>query len=119
LIDTQHVRERLQRQRDKEESLGQPEGIACLVQVDAEGAPQRNTSLLNSGEKYLSIQIPPDINSLQMDKPEMAVAWRDATRWAFTSAIECGYLVESFYVPADRAVGVYLLTYDKKISDFK
>ncbi len=35
--------------------------------------------------------------------------WREATRRAFTSAIDAGYVVEEFYVSDERKVGSYLL----------
>ena len=35
--------------------------------------------------------------------------WREATRKAFTSAIDKGFVVEEFYVSDDRQVGSYLL----------
>jgi len=40
--------------------------------------------------------------------------WREATREAFTSAIDAGYVVEDFYVSDDRKVGSYLLTQDSQ-----
>jgi predicted GNAT superfamily acetyltransferase len=38
--------------------------------------------------------------------------WREATRKAFTSAIDAGYLVEEFLISDDRKVGRYLLRQD-------
>jgi chorismate synthase len=38
--------------------------------------------------------------------------WREATRHAFTSAIDAGYLVEEFLISDDRKVGRYLLRQD-------
>lgn len=38
--------------------------------------------------------------------------WREATRQAFTSAIDAGYVVDGFYVNEARAVGSYLLRQD-------
>lgn len=40
--------------------------------------------------------------------------WREATRTAFTSAIDAGYVVEGFYVSEERKVGRYLLKQDFK-----
>ena len=38
--------------------------------------------------------------------------WREATREAFTGAIEAGYVVEEFFISDDRKVGRYLLRQD-------
>jgi predicted GNAT superfamily acetyltransferase len=38
--------------------------------------------------------------------------WREATRKAFTSAIDAGYLVDEFFISDDRKVGRYLLRQD-------
>jgi chorismate synthase len=38
--------------------------------------------------------------------------WREATREAFTRAIDAGYVVEEFYISDDRKVGRYLLVQD-------
>jgi chorismate synthase len=40
--------------------------------------------------------------------------WREATRAAFTSAIDAGYVVEEFYISDDLAVGRYLLRQDSQ-----
>jgi chorismate synthase len=38
--------------------------------------------------------------------------WREATREAFTNAIDVGYVVEEFFISDDRKVGRYLLRQD-------
>ena len=38
--------------------------------------------------------------------------WREATRQAFTNAIDAGYVVEDFFISDDRKVGSYLLRQD-------
>jgi hypothetical protein len=46
--------------------------------------------------------------------------WRATTNGAFTEALASGYMVEDFYRAKrdDRSIGIYLLTYRKKIEDF-
>jgi predicted GNAT superfamily acetyltransferase len=49
---------------------------------------------------------------LQQQNPPLAVAWRNATRSAFTEALTAGYIVDEFY-RLDRhgeLVGCYLLS---------
>ena len=60
------------------------------------------------GESQLVIEIPTQITSNHEH-------WREATRHAFTSAIDKGYVVEGFYVNETRQMGSYLLRQDFKI----
>jgi predicted GNAT superfamily acetyltransferase len=110
-LDSQRVRDRLQTRTAKKESLIELEGIPSLVQVDLNGASLRNESFQIPGQDGLSIEIPADIDALQKERPQLAVEWREATRWAFTKAIASGYLVEEFYRldKKDRSVGIYFL----------
>lgn len=60
------------------------------------------------GESQLVIEIPTQITANHEH-------WREATRKAFTSAIDQGYVVEGFYMTEARPVGSYLLRQDFKI----
>jgi len=110
LLDSERVRERLR--TEGQQSLPEPGHIPCLVQLGANDAPQRNERSGILGQEHLSIEIPADINALQNEKPELAVEWREATRWAFNETITSGYLVEQFYrsTRKDHSVGIYLLS---------
>lgn len=55
------------------------------------------------------IEIPLDINALQQDDPEEALAWRRATRPAFQRTVCVDFDVAGFYVDADAKRGYYLL----------
>src|SRR5436853_1137483 len=118
LLDSERVRERLR--TEGQQSLPEPGHIPCLVQLGANDAPQRNERSGILGQEHLSIEIPADINALQNEKPELAVEWREATRWAFNETITSGYLVEQFYrsTRKDQSVGIYLLSQGKKLEDF-
>src|SRR5262249_55515875 len=67
----------------------------------------------------LTTLIPADINDLQNRKPDLAMSWREVTRWAFTKTMALGYFVEDFYRSASngQSVGIYLLTYRKQTGD--
>jgi len=118
LLDSERVRERLR--TEGQQSLPEPGHIPCLVQLGANDAPQRNERSGILGQEHLSIEIPADINALQNEKPELAVEWREATRWAFNETITSGYLVEQFYrsTRKDQSVGIYMLTHPKKVENF-
>ena len=112
MLDSERVRERLQNETNKQESLFASKGIPSLVQVDLNDVPRRNESSRILDQEILAIEIPADINALQNEKPELAVEWREATRWAFTEAIASGYFIEEFYRVAGKhhSVGIYLLS---------
>jgi len=119
-LDSQRVREKMETVASWKETLGEPEQIVSLVRVSADNLPQRNDSAEVLGQEKLIVEIPADINTLQRENPELAVSWREATRWAFTEAIPSGYLVEEFYGLArrDQPVGIYLLSFGKRVADF-
>ncbi len=119
LLDSQHVRELLQTKDRSRASIPDPDRIACLVRVGPNNLPQRSDSFEVTAQ-VVSIEIPADINTLQRESPESAVRWREATRWAFSEAIASGYLIEDFYGSSrnDQSVGVYLLSYGKKVKNF-
>lgn len=63
------------------------------------------------GTESSVIEIPSSIDSLVETDPVLAHRWREATRAAFTSALDAGLLVEDFFrvERAGQRVGIYLL----------
>src|SRR5260370_27917947 len=110
-LDSQRVRERLV--TEKKESLLGSERSPSLVKVGIDDAPLRNDPSGVLRQEHLSIEIPEDINAVQIKKPGLAIEWREETRWAFTKAIASGYWVEQFYRLSrmDQSVGSYLLSH--------
>lgn len=109
-LDSQRVRERLET-RAIPPSVS-ANGLLPMIQVGRQNSPQRNMPSKVLAEKYLLIEIPANINDLQRGAPTLALEWREATRWAFTEAMNRGYVVEEFYRTAvgDQSIGRYLLT---------
>ena len=119
-LDSSRVRERLQtRDQGRTLNLDLAE-IECLVQVGTNKVPQRRRSSEVAGQNDVSIEIPADINALRRENPELAGRWREATRWAFSEALGIGYQIEDFCGASrnDQSVGVYLLSYGKRVKDF-
>jgi predicted GNAT superfamily acetyltransferase len=119
-LDSTRVHERLLTKGQSRTSNLEPDRISCLVQVGPGNVPQRGQSLHVTSQKYTSIEIPADINTLQRESPELVLRWREATRWAFSEATASGYVIKDFWAASrnDQAVGVYLLSYGKKVKDF-
>ncbi len=119
LLDSGRVHERLQTKGQSRTSHPDLASLACLVQVGPNNVPQRALKFI-AGEQDISIEIPADINALQRENPELAIRWREATRWAFSEAMASGYLIEDFCGASrhDESVGVYLLSYDKNDKGF-
>jgi predicted GNAT superfamily acetyltransferase len=118
-LDSNRVRDRLQTKDQSRTSNLDPDHITCLVQVGPNNVPQRGQSSAVAGQNDVSIEIPADINALQRESPELAVRWREATRWAFREAISFGYQIEDFWGSSrnDQSVGVYLLSYGTRVKN--
>lgn len=120
LLDSVRVHERLQAKGQTRTANPNLATIACLVQVGPNNMPQRTRASEIAGQQDISIEIPADINALQRESPELAIRWREATRWAFSEAMSSGYLIEDFCGASrkEQAVGVYLLCYGRQVKDF-
>jgi predicted GNAT superfamily acetyltransferase len=120
LLDSQRVKQRLESPAQSESSEALRSGLTPLVKVNADGAPERSELASGLAREYALIEIPADIVALQQRCPELGVEWREATREAFTAAINAGFLIEEFHRRSNsgQAGGVYLLRAGGKLSDF-
>lgn len=111
------VRERIEEKRPRE--LSKLDETPPLVQVDEDGKPF-SVAIESQSHNAALIEIPHDINSIKEQNPELARAWREATRRAFLEAIGAGFRVEEFFNLSrkDRRVGVYLLNKSRSSADF-
>lgn len=98
LLNSDRVKSRIERM-SKPSEPGDLDQIPQLVRVSENREPI-------SADKFdgpqVVIEIPTEITGNHE-------SWREATRRAFTSAIDKGYVVEGFYVNDERKVGRYLL----------
>lgn len=106
-LESERVRKRVE--GGIEPSPEELEKHISLVKMTPDGAPETHAIV---DRDYLLIDVPADIGVLQQQNPELAVAWRNATRAAFTDALAAGYTVEEFYriERAGQSAGCYLLT---------
>jgi predicted GNAT superfamily acetyltransferase len=109
-LNSQRVRERLKNRTRP--AIPTADGARALIQIGQQNSAQRNMPA-NLTEKHLLIEIPANINELQQHAPALAYEWREATRWAFTEAMNRGYFVEEFdrTTVGDQSIGKYLLTH--------
>jgi predicted GNAT superfamily acetyltransferase len=107
LLESERVRKRIA--GGEEPSHKELDKHVSLVKMSSDGSP-RTRALVD--RDYLLIDVPADIGVLQQQNPELAVAWRDATRAAFTDALAAGYTVEEFYriEREGQSAGCYLLS---------
>ncbi len=80
--------------------------IPALVRV---GEMQQPISGIELTANQVLIEIPTALDELLKNKPQLASAWRMATREAFTSALGAGYVVEDFCLDRDQGKGAYVL----------
>lgn len=106
-LESERVRKRVE--GGVEPSPEELEKHVSLVKMSADGSPETRAIV---DRDYLLIDVPADISVLQQENPDLAVAWRNATRAAFTDAFAAGYTVEEFYriEREGQSAGCYLLT---------
>ena len=93
-LDSERVEDRI---AGKDLPLLTFEETEALVEGDLHGEPSLKNVDVMSGCP-VSIQVPGNIGELQASAPELAVAWREATRAAFCRAFDAGYYVTDFRV---------------------
>ena len=106
-LDSDRVSERLKgRAIEPQQEYGTP-----MVQVQPDDSPLRNELAESLSGVYGAIEIPTDINAIEQRSRTTAFAWREATRWAFTEAINAGYFVADFFrnQRGDQSLGAYVL----------
>jgi predicted GNAT superfamily acetyltransferase len=114
LLTSLRVRQRLEARSNAVGHLSSEleQEAVTLVRLEADGSP--GTTPLAGGlrDKHALIEIPGSIGSLQQHDPKLAIGWREATRRAFTEALDSGYRVEEFYrgIRSGLPLGIYLLS---------
>ena len=108
LIDSERVRERL---GNEERAETFPSDVLQLVRVGVDLRPESNEQSHLWKQDDLAIEIPTNVEALQVEEPDLVVEWRKSTRHAFVEAVTLGYVVEEFYRcdDGDKSVGRYLL----------
>jgi predicted GNAT superfamily acetyltransferase len=80
---------------------------AGVLEVSADRSPSNvNTEV---GERRVAVEIPTGFSEMQLEEPTLALAWRMATRRAFTTYFGRGYRALDFFLERERRRGRYLL----------
>jgi predicted GNAT superfamily acetyltransferase len=111
-LDSPRVAQRIEAARGEDESSrADLERAAPLVGLGAGGSPADVRLANDMRGGLVSIEIPEDINALNDQSHDLALAWRTATRAAFQGALAEGYVVEEFFRVErnGRRGGAYLL----------
>lgn len=106
-LNSRRVRDRL----DGTDSAAEISDVKPIVEHGDDDAPRRSGLNECLSLDQAVIEIPADINELERQNRKVAVEWREATRWAFTEAINDGFVVVGFYRSErnGRKSGIYSL----------
>jgi predicted GNAT superfamily acetyltransferase len=112
-LEDQRVNERLGGKRSSEDVADLP----ALVSACEMDAPMvMNPSPALSSDRF-TIEIPADIGAIERSDPAVARNWRQATRDAFRTALDAGFVVEDLVMidRGDQRVGAYVLSTRKDL----
>lgn len=110
-ISSRRVQNRVQGKDNRAEMLDTLKTLSPLIGFNADGRPQRANLEDAMRRQRIAIEIPSDILSIEQQDPGLAREWRMATRWAFTAAIQSGFLVTEFCrtIRGQQGPGAYFL----------
>ena len=94
--------------------------VRPLVEVGLDESPTCNLLSDSLSHEQALIEIPADIIALQNRDFHLAAIWRDATRWAFTKALDANYMLIDFSreTRSGNQGGTYLLSQSNTIEDY-
>ena len=116
LLDSPRVEARIERatgsaNSTEEDSIREDFArAASLIEVGADDVPRIVDT--DTEAAHVRIEVPRDINSISATRPELARAWRAATRLTFKRLIADGYVAREFIRANDGSLagGAYLLS---------
>jgi len=111
VLDSPRVRQRIGGKEARAEALDALRHLAPMVSFNGDGKPARADAQESLSRQRLSIEVPGDILAVERADMGLAREWREATRWAFTSAMGAGFAVADFCraIRGQQGPGAYLL----------
>jgi predicted GNAT superfamily acetyltransferase len=110
-LTSRRVQDRIQGKENRAAIMDALSTLTPLIQFNGDGTPVRTDLNAALNRQRVAIEIPSDIGDVERKNPELAREWRRQTRWAFTEALQAGFLVAEFCrtVRGQQGPGVYLL----------
>jgi predicted GNAT superfamily acetyltransferase len=110
-ITSRRVQERAQGKGNRSEMLDALSTIDPLIRFNGNGKPVRSDMPTALARQRVVIEIPSDITDIEKKDSALARQWRVDTRWAFTEALQSGFIVKEFCrtIRGQQGPGAYLL----------
>lgn len=95
--------------------VGRPEGESEIDEPDLSGADEDAAPVGDGADpdfpeaSRVRIEIPPELEELRQEDPDLLAAWRDRVRSAFTHYLERGYGVTALWRPPGTDRSAYCL----------
>jgi predicted GNAT superfamily acetyltransferase len=110
-LGKRRVTERLQGRDPRAEALDALRHLEPLVRFNGDGVPVLADVSTALSRQRIAIEIPGDVDRIEREDMPLARKWREATRTAFTSAMDSGFVVQEFCrsIRGQQGPGAYLL----------
>jgi len=110
-LGNRRVGDRLQGRDPRGEALDALRHVESLVRFNGDGVPVLEDVAVALARQRIAIEIPGDIDRIEREDMPLARKWREATRAAFNSALQSGFVVKEFCrsIRGQQGPGAYLL----------
>jgi predicted GNAT superfamily acetyltransferase len=108
-IDEPHVVRRLERRAVPMRDVGAFDAPPALRMKESNGSPDPGSVETSLDDRRVSVEIPVGFSEMLVTDPPRALAWRVATRQAFSAYLSRGYRVVDFFLERENNRGRYLL----------
>ena len=110
-LNGKRVEERINGKDARPEVLDTLQHLEPLVRFNGNGQPILGNLPTALSRQRIAIEIPGDIDRIELENMTLAQEWRLATRNAFTSALHAGFVVTEFCrsIRGQQGPGAYLL----------
>lgn len=110
-LASRRVAERIQGKDLRAEWLDLLSRLSPLIRFNGDEHPVRTDLSTALSRQRIAIEVPGDIAAIEKKDFDLAIQWREATRWAFTEALKAGFFVAEFCrtVRGRQGPGTYLL----------
>lgn len=110
-MDDVRVHNRIERKNSQAEVLDALRHLEPLVRFNGDGRPAESDLAAALSRQRVAVEIPGDIDRIEIEQKDLAREWRLATRKAFTEALNAGFVITEFCrsIRGQQGPGAYLL----------